>query len=124
MVQIKFGTNRIAFIGKRWVYKIPILFRGVRANKCEYENYLKNSDIVAETHKKWYGLKQERLTDIRIFERRATIDEIPEELHALFKRKVHNKMQVGKSGNVWKFFDYEDVKYYEIDCKACNNLSV
>lgn len=63
----------------------------------EYENYLKNSDIVAETHKKWYGLKQEKLTDTKNFERWATIEEIPKELHALYKRKINNRMQVGKS---------------------------
>ena len=124
MARIKFGTNRIVFIGKRWVYKIPIFYRGIRANKCEYKNYLKNSDIVAETHKKWYGLKQEKLTDTKIFERWATIEEIPKELHFLYKRKINNRMQVGKSNNVWKFFDYEDVKFFKNESKACNNLHI
>ena len=85
---------------------------------------MKNSDMVAETHKKWYGLKKEKLNETKIFERWATIEEIPEELHFLYKRKINNRMQVGKSKNVWKFFDYEDVKFFKNESKACNNLHI
>ncbi len=110
---IKFGTNRIAIVGKKWVYKIPVFRRGRMANKTEYANYLNNSDIVAETHKRWYGLKQERLTDIQIYPREAKITDVPDYLKHLYKRKLHNRFQVGRNKlGEWRFFDYEDTKYY------------
>lgn len=114
MIGVKIGTNRLVILGRKFVYKIPLFRRGRRANRNEYENYLQNADIVAETQRRWYGLKQERLTEIHIFPRYATLSDIRDDMKPLFKRKLHNRFQVGRGENgKWLFFDYEDVKYYE-----------
>ena len=113
MFRIKFGTNRIVIVGGKWGYKIPLFRRGRMADANEYFNYLRNVDIVAETHKRWYGLKQRRLTDILIFPRNATLSDIPDNMKPLFARKLHNRFQVGRDEfGAWLFFDYEDIKYY------------
>lgn len=110
---IKFGTNRIVIVRKKWVYKIPILFRGNRANKLEYQNYTTHENVVAKTIKKWYGLKQERLTDITIYKYQTT-DVLPEHFDIYNNHFTHNRLQIGKDHKgEWKIFDAEDVKYYE-----------
>lgn len=111
---IRLGTNRLVLLGKNFVYKIPLFSRGRRANLQEYHNYLCNADVVAKTMQRWYGLKQERLHALRTFPRHATAEEIPEDLLPLFQRRIHNRLQVGKDKDgQWRFFDFEDVKYYE-----------
>lgn len=110
---IKLGTNRLVILGRKWVYKLPLFRRGRKANQNEFENYLCNADIVARTEKRWYGLRQQRLTDIRILPRYAVLSDIPDDMKPLFKRKLHNRFQVGRGDfGEWLFFDYEDVKYY------------
>lgn len=110
---IKIGTCRICFVFKKWTYKIPLLRYGRIANYVEYYNYLHNPDIVAKTEYHWYGLKQETLKNIKIYTRYAKQDEINKEHQYLYLKKLNNKMQVGqdKQGK-YKFFDYEDIKYY------------
>lgn len=113
MIGVKIGTNRLVILGRKYVYKIPLFRRGHKANKNEYENYLCNADIVAETQCRWYGLKQERLTDIHILPRNAALSDVPDDMKPLFKRKLHNRFQVGRGKfGEWLFFDYEDIKYY------------
>ena len=110
---IEKGTNRVVLIGGGYVYKLPLSERGKLANDTEYRNYLENPDIVAKTEKYSWGLKQERLYNCRIFDWQATVEDVPDELKELFKRKLNNRFQVGQDlkGN-WKFFDYEDIKFY------------
>ena len=78
-------------------------------------NYSLHKNYVAKTYKKWYGLKQERLFNTEIFDRKTTQEELPSYLKHLYKHKLANRIQVGqdKSGQ-WKFFDYEDIKYYKV----------
>ncbi len=114
-MKIKFGTNRIVFITKNFVYKFPILFRGLCANKQEYSNYLNHTNIVSHTEYKTCGiLKQERLYNLKIFPYNCTEKDIPNEFKILWKYKLNNRFQIGqdKDGK-WKFFDYEDVKFYK-----------
>lgn len=112
---IKEGTNRLVLIGGGYVYKLPLSERGQLANRAEYDNYLSHPDVCAYTEKHYWGLKQERLTNIKIFPFEATEDDVPDELKTLWKQKLNNRFQVGqdKQGK-WKFFDYEDVKYYKL----------
>ena len=113
-MKIKIGTNRFVIILKNYVLKIPISCRGILANDMEY-NYSLHKNYVAKTYKKWYGLKQERLFNTEIFDRKTTQEELPSYLKHLYKHKLANRIQVGqdKSGQ-WKFFDYEDIKYYKV----------
>ena len=110
---IRFGTNRLVIVGKRYVYKIAYRLRGVKANNAEFVNAL-GKDYVAKTERKWYGLRQEKLTDLVTL----PLDydgKIPSEWEPLWKSKLHNRFQIGKSRDgTWKFFDFEDVKYYEV----------
>jgi len=110
-IEIKIGTNRFCVLKGMFAYKFPLGRRGRKANEIEYTNYLSHRDIVARTEKHWWGLKQERLTETQIY----ALGEcnVKEEHKPLLPYALHNRMQVGKDkhGN-WKFFDYEDVKYY------------
>lgn len=110
-MKITHGTCRLVILTKKYVYKLPIGLRGVKANKAEFTNAL-GKDYVAKTERKWYGLRQEKLTDLVIL----PLDydgQMPSEWETLYKMKLHNRLQIGKSANgVWKFFDYEDVKFY------------
>lgn len=120
---ICFGSNRMVIVGKRFVYKIPLWFRGVKANNEEYLNSL-GKDYVAKTERKWYGLRQERLTDLVTL----PLDydgQIPAEWKTLWNLKLHNRFQIGKSSDgTWKFFDFEDVKFYaNQNSKNKNNIS-
>lgn len=109
------SSNRFVLEDEDWVYKLPTSERGQKANQQEYENYLKNPDIIAYTESYYWGLKQEKLFNIQIFPWEATEKDIPEELKPLWKQKLRNRFQVGqdKQGK-WKFFDFEDVKFEEI----------
>lgn len=112
-MKICFGSNRIVLVGEKWVYKIPLSRRGQKANEQEYEAFLNNIDIVAYSEPRWYGLRQERLHDLVILPRDAGESEVPEHLVPLFRRKLHNRFQVGRTVyGVWKYFDYEDIKFY------------
>lgn len=106
---IKFGTNRIVIVGKRFVYKLPIGIRGLLANRMEFQ-LAKNQPLVAKTQKCWWGLKQERLWNVVTYPYQC--DCVLPEHQALYEIQVHNRLQVGQDANgVWKIFDYEDVKY-------------
>lgn len=112
-MKIRIGSNRIVLIFKKYVVKIPILFRGRLANYVEWVNYLKNPDVVATTTRHWYGLKQERLYNIQIFKYQEHYLDLPEYAQWLYDRALHSRIQIGQDINgKWKFFDYEDVKYY------------
>lgn len=107
---LSLGTNRLVIIGKDYVYKLPIGKFGKLANKQEYQ-YSKIRDYIALTEQRWYGLKQERLSNIIILP--LDCKDIPQELNELYKKKLTNRFQVGQDKTKkWKFFDYEDVKYY------------
>lgn len=110
-IEIKIGTNRFCILKGEFVYKFPIGRRGRKANEIEYTNYLSHQDIVARTEKFWWGLRQERLTDITIYPLGER--DVREEHKFLLPYALHNRMQIGKSktGN-FKFFDFEDIKYY------------
>lgn len=107
---IRCGTNRIVIVGKKYVYKIAYRLRGIQANNAEFRNALKR-DYVAKTERKWYGLRQEKLTNLITL----PLDYdgiIPDEWKHLWAHKLHNRFQIGQnSDKVWKFFDYEDVKF-------------
>ena len=104
--KITFGTNRIVILFKNYVIKIPLFFRGRLANYIEWINYINNPDIVATTTRHWYGLKQERLFNCKI----ETKENLPDYLK---KFAIHNRPQIGQNSDCqWKFYDYEDVKYY------------
>lgn len=80
------------------------LYRHLNEQKISY---------AVETQFKCGILKQERLFNIRRFLRDATIDEIPQEIKHLYKYCPHSRMQVGQDKNEkWKYYDYEDTKYY------------
>lgn len=107
------GSNRFVILLKNFVIKIPQHYCGIIANKIEYKNYLKNKTICAETKKLGIFLVQERLSNIQIFKRDATEDEIPNYALSLFQKKINNRLQIGQDskGN-WKIFDFEDIKWY------------
>jgi hypothetical protein len=106
---IKFGTNRIVIVGKRFVYKLPIGIRGVLANRMEFR-LSKNQPLVARTERHWWGLKQERLRNIVTYPYKC--DCVLPEHRELYKISLHNRLQIGQdTTGVWKIFDYEDVKY-------------
>ena len=112
-MKIKIGTNRFVLLTKHYAYKFPLFLRGLAANKNEYENYLSAKQFVAFTEKHWWGLKQERLTNIVIYSLKTKKNEIAPEHQFLFDKRVHNRMQIGQDLNgVWKFFDYEEVKHF------------
>ena len=106
------GTNRIVIIGEEWVYKVPIHSRGAEANEEEYRNFLKCPNFVAKTIKYDYGLLQERLTNLKIYNITDTEEDIlPEHLELYKHHFTHNRLQVGLSKDgCWKIFDCEDVK--------------
>lgn len=111
-MKIRFGTNRLVIVGKDYVYKIALHGRGARANTQEYEK-ARTNPFVAETEKKWYGLKQEKLSDLitlpRDYRGRLAAEILP-----LWACRLHNRFQVGlNTRGVWRFFDYEEVKYKE-----------
>lgn len=109
-MQLKIGTNRLVIVGKKFAYKIPLFFRGVKANRQEYTNAL-GKDYVAKTEKKWYGLKQERLNNLVTLPYKYD-GEIPDDWKELWKHTVHNRFQVGQDeSGAWKFFDYEQTKW-------------
>lgn len=111
-MKIKLGTNRLTLICKKYVYKLALHKRGYAANLQEYKLSVEH-DFVAKTELHWYGLKQERLTDIVVYPRYATKEQVQKQHQFLFDKKLHNKLQVGKDINGdWKVFDYEDVKFY------------
>ena len=112
-MKIRIGTNRFVIILKNYVLKIPISFRGLLANDMEY-NYSIERDYVAKTSKRWYGLKQERLFNTQTFIQGTTEEELPDCLKYLYKYKLTNRIQIGRNKQgQWKFFDYEDIKYYQ-----------
>lgn len=94
-----------------YAYKLPIGIRGFRANAAEYRNAQRCS-LVAQTVKRWYGLKQERLCGTVILPYEDSGIGIPAEWRELWGTKLHNRFQIGRDKHgAWKFFDYEDVKY-------------
>lgn len=116
MARLKIGTNRIVIVCKKFVYKLPLGLRGVRANWDEFKNAF-GKYYVAKTERKWYGLRQEALTDLVTLPYKYDGD-IKEEWKPLWEHMVHNRFQVGKSRDgTWKFYDYEEVKFYEKGCK-------
>lgn len=111
LIVIKFGTNRIVIVGKKFVYKIPIGIRGILANRMEFQ-LAKNQPLVATTQKHWYGLKQERLWNVTIYPYQCNC--VLPEHQELYKIQLHNRLQIGQDASgMWKIFDYEDVKYRE-----------
>lgn len=110
---IKFGTNRVVLVTRRYAYKIPRGRRGLLANEAEFKNAA-NNPCVAKTEKHLWWLRQERLRNLRCFSLGTTIEAVPAELRGLFEMKLHNRLQAGQDENgVWKFYDYEDIKYYQ-----------
>lgn len=112
---ITIGTNRLVIICKDYVIKIPMTFRGRLANYVEWVNYINNPDVVATTTRHWYGLKQERLYNLQSFKYKEIKENLPEDIQLLYDRSLINRcrIQVGQDKNgKWKFYDYEDTKYY------------
>ena len=110
---IKHGTNRLVILTKHFAYKIPLGLRGIKANRNEYENSMKRKGYVANTEKHWWGLKQERLFNTVCYKQGTTENELANEHKHLFKLKLTNRIQIGQDKfGCWKFYDYEDVKYY------------
>lgn len=112
MKHIKVSSNRIVVIVKSFVIKIPIFIRGVLANYIEYQNYIKHSDIVAKTEFHYLYNKQERLYNTIEFPL-VEKNKVPEEIKHLVPYRIYNRIQVGQDKKgVWKFFDYEDTKFF------------
>lgn len=109
---IKFSSNRIVFIGKSFVIKIPIFIRGILANYIEYQNYIKYGDIVAKTEFHYLYNKQERLYNTIEFPLTEK-NMVPKEIKYLVPYRIYSRIQVGQDKKgVWKFFDYEDTKFF------------
>ena len=112
-MRIKAGTNRLVFVFDDLVFKIPYRTRGLRANQQEYENAL-NNQYVSKTYKLGFINIQERLSDIVVLPLDTKEENVPAEFKELWKHKLNNRFQVGKDkSGKYKFFDYEDVKFYE-----------
>ena len=111
-MMIRLGTNRVVILIGKYAYKFPRGKKGRYANDAEYRNS-NNNHYVARTKKHRWFLKQERLENLRCFSLDTKPEDIPDELKPLFSHKLHNRFQVGqdRDGN-WKFYDYEDIKYY------------
>lgn len=110
-MKIEVGTNRLVFIFNKFVIKFPYRFRGIKANIVEYCNSI-GKTYVAKTRKIGFINIQECLTDITIFPLDTVEENVPQHLKELWKWKLHNRFQVGKSKDgTYKFFDYEDVKF-------------
>ena len=122
-MRLSIGSCRLVIVGKKYVYKIPYRLRSIKANRVEYQNALDN-DYVAKTERKWYGLRQERLTDLVTLPYKYD-GPIQPEWEPLWHLQKHCRFQVGKSADgQWKFFDYEDVKFYaDKNRKIQNHLS-
>ena len=111
-MKITHGTCRLVILTRKHAYKLPMGLRGIKANKAEYQNSF-GKNYVAKTERKWYGLRQEKLTDLITLPKDYD-GEIKSEWKHLWELKLHNRLQIGKGvDGVWKFFDYEDVKFYE-----------
>lgn len=121
MIQI--GTNRLVIVGQEVVYKLPLGFRGLKANRVELKN-AENNPCVAYTEKRWWGLRQERLCNLIIYELEVDREDVCTEHRHLFDIKLHNRLQIGRSKDgLWKIFDYEDVKYKKRSNKWLNSQS-
>lgn len=108
------GVDRIVVMFGDYAYKIPCSDRGLRANNAEYEN-AKDKDFVAYVEQIGIVNKQEKLTDCYTHRYHLGIDDLPDEtMRNLWQYKLNNRFQIGKDKNGnWKFFDYEDIKFYE-----------
>ena len=112
-MKITHGTCRLVILTKNYAYKLPIGLRGIKANRSEYKNFLNCQHLVAKTEKRWWGLKQERLYNTVCYKQGTTKQELAEEHQELYDFKLTNRIQIGQDKfGVWKFFDYEDVKFY------------
>lgn len=101
----------MVIVCERYAYKLPLGIRGIKANNSEFHNAFGKS-YVAKTERKWYGLRQEILTHLVTLPLDYNGPIFPE-WESLWNLKLHNRFQIGKSiDGSWKFFDYEDVKYY------------
>lgn len=110
-MKITHGTNRIVILTKNYAYKLPIFLRGIRANKNEYENYIKRQPFVAKTEKHWYGLKQERLYNLKVYKYKAEKSELLPEHQHLYNLHLESRIQIGQDKHgAWKFYDYEEIK--------------
>jgi hypothetical protein len=140
------GTFRIVLaLSDTLALKIPISLDGFFANEIEFKNYssLKSEDkkYFAHTIKNEEGLLiQERLYNIRIFERNKRKEEIiglfKEEiekeninniLKIRLKLRLTNRLQIGLAeNNLWKTYDIENIKLYKRNIKVFDikNLSV
>ena len=110
---IKIGSSRLCIVGKKYTYKLPMFIRGIVANIEEYKNFINNQSIVAYTEYHWWGLKQETLTNLITYDRYVKREDVKKEHIKLFNSKLHSRMQIGQdSKGAWKYFDYEDIKFY------------
>lgn len=108
------GSNRFVIVLKNIVIKFPKNFLGISANLQEYKNYQQTIKYVAKTKKIFFVLLQERLTDIQIFPLDLLQKDFPEYALPLLAIKLNNRLQIGKDkNNIWKIFDYEDVKFFK-----------
>ena len=118
------GTGRIVVNNLNGtVTKVPYGVLGVKQNQREFE-LSKQKDYVATTELSGDYIIQEKLTDIIIvpYKYKSTKrilkylkKQVPDyDFSSLIKHRLHNRVQIGKdSKGVYKYFDYEDVKYYE-----------
>ena len=112
-MKICVGTNRLVFLIGKYAIKIPYRRRGMIANQTEYLNSLGKSYVAAI--KKFGPINiQQRLHNIRIFPLGIQKDQLPQSIQPLFQFRLKNRIQVGMTiDKQWKYFDYEDVKFYQ-----------
>lgn len=111
-MKIAFGTNRLVLVFDEFVVKIPWRVRGIFANYDEYLNSIGNQ-FVAHTRRFGPINIQQRLDDITIFPLDVDVDSLPRPIRRLVRYRLHNRIQIGRDRHtkLWKYFDYEDVKY-------------
>lgn len=124
------GTGRIVVDNLNGtVTKVSYGALGVKQNQREFE-LSKQKDYVAVTELSGDYITQEKLTDIIIvpYKYKSTKrilkylkKQVPDyDFSLIIKHRLHNRVQIGKDNKgVYKYFDYEDVKYYENNNRSC-----
>ena len=112
-MKINFGTNRLVILIGEYAIKIPYRRRGMIANQTEYLNALGKSYVAAI--KKFGPINiQQRLHNVMIFPLDVDYNDLPKHIQHLYQFRLKNRIQVGLTiDKQWKYFDYEDVKFYQ-----------
>lgn len=112
-MKINFGSNRLVILIGEYAIKIPYRRRGIKANQVEYNNSV-GKTYVANIRKFGPINIQQRLYNVMIFPLDVDYNELPKHIQQLYQFRLKNRIQVGLTiDKQWKYFDYEDVKFYQ-----------